>query len=94
LTALFGLAGLEHLMRKDVYGTLVIETTASAEQLAGIRAVLSEFDAEIRDMAIHRAEGADGCRIEFDVKLGARGQEGRIVERLARLEGTRRAQWV
>ena len=93
LLCLFGLARVERVIRKDWYRTLIVETRGDAATLAKIRQVLSEYDAEIRDLEIKHSEHADLSTLEIDVKLPSNHYEDAIREDLVRLRGTKRAHW-
>ena len=69
LMTLFAFARLEYLMRRDWYRLLVIETRASAKELARIRGLLADYDIEVRDFDIKTTDKPEGVRLEFHVKL-------------------------
>jgi putative Mg2+ transporter-C (MgtC) family protein len=93
LVALFGLSRLERRIRKDWYRSLVVETRASGEDLARIRGVLSEYDAQIRDFTIRRSDRPDASVVELDLKLLSDHDEDGILSQVLKLEGTQRAHW-
>ena len=85
---------LERAIRRDVYQSLVIEASASAEDLARIRSVLGEYEVEIRDFDVRSGDEPGVSRLDLQVKLsGSRDQEA-ILKRLLRLERVKRAYWV
>ena len=84
---------LERAMRKDVYQTLAIETTARGEDLARVRELLSQYDLEIRDLDIKPGK-AGGSRFEFHVKLLADQSREEIAAKLSGINGTVDVQWV
>ena len=94
MVILFGFSRLEHAMRRDWYQTLVIETTATGQELARIRGLLAEYDIEIRDFDIKEDPQPDRVRLEFQVKLLADQPKEEIVTQLLSLPHTVRAHWV
>ena len=94
LICLFGLARLERHLRKDWYGTLMVESRASGEDLAALREVLSQYGAEIRDLEIRRAPQATSTAVELDLKLLSDRHKDEILAALLRLEHTTRARWM
>lgn len=94
LVALFGLSRLERRLRKDWYRTLVIESRGSSEDLIRLRAVLSEYDVEIRDFNVRRTDQSETSRLDLDLKLLSGVDEEPILRAVERLEGTRRTHWV
>ncbi len=93
LVVLFGLTGFERRIRKDWYRVLVIESSCSAAELAGIRQALSEYDVEIRDLEVKRTEGSETALLELNLRLVSERDEPSILMSVSRLGGTRRAHW-
>jgi putative Mg2+ transporter-C (MgtC) family protein len=93
VVALFGFSGLERAMRRDLYQTLVIETSVSGDALVKIRKVLSEYDVEIRDVEIKPSDDPQLSHVEFQVKLLSSFNQQGILQDLLRLEHTKRAHW-
>ena len=93
LLALLGFSRLERAMRKSWYKTLTVEGGGSAEELAGIRRVLGEYEVEIRDLDVKPGGTAEGFRVELQVKLPDRWHLGEIVDDLQHLKGVQRAHW-
>ncbi len=94
LVVLFAVSRLERAIRKDWYKVLMLESRGSAEDLAEIRKVLSEFDVEIRDFEIKRPETGDVSMVQLHVRLMSQYDEPGILSEVLRLAGTRRAHWV
>ena len=93
LVALFGFSRLERRLRKDWYRTLVIESRGSSEDLVRLRAVLSEYDVEIRDFNVRRTDQPEVSRLELDLKLLSGADEEPILRAVEHLEGMHRARW-
>ena len=93
LITLFGFSRLEGRMRKEGYAGLIIETRASTEDLSGIRQILAEYEAEIRDLDIKRTDQPGASLVELDLKLPSEQDKDGILNDVLRLEGTRRAHW-
>ncbi len=81
-------------MRRDVYGTIVIEGDVSGEGLAKIRAVLAEYPVEIRDLDVKSIPEGKFSRIEIDVQLLGEKDKKQVVKGLLQLDAVRRAHWV
>ena len=93
MVVLFGFARLERMMRRDWYQTLVIETAGTGPELARIRALLAEYDLEIRDLDIKESRQPDQVRLEVQVKLLPDQPREEIVSKLRDLERTKEAYW-
>lgn len=93
ITALFALAGLERLMRKTVYQTLVISTSVSADHLSGIRRVLSEYQVEICDFNVKAGDTKGPACVEVEVKLLSERHQEEILRELLRLDGVQQVRW-
>ncbi len=93
LVVLFGLSRWERRIPKEWYKTLLVETALSAEELARIRAVLSEYHVEIRDLEVGPGQEGAATRLEFHIKLASDRDEDAILSDVLKLSGTRRAHW-
>ena len=93
MVVLFGFARLERAMRRDWYQTLVIETAGTGSDLARIRALLAEYDLEIRDLDIKESRQSGQVRLEVQVKLLPDQPREEIVSKLRDLERTKEAYW-
>ncbi len=93
IVSVLGFTRLERSMRRDWYQTLVIETAAEYD-LAAIRALLAEYDVEIRDLDVKKGRQPDQVRLEFEVKLVSGEPREGIVEGLRRLRQVVAAYWV
>lgn len=94
LVVLFGFGRLERAMRHEWYQTLVIETAGSAGDLAQIRALLAEYDVEIRDFDIKPAESSARMRVELQVKLLPDQPRDEIVGKLLQRGQVVSARWL
>jgi putative Mg2+ transporter-C (MgtC) family protein len=92
VVVLFGFSGLERAMRRDWYGTLMVETSGSAQDLGKIRGLLAEYEIEIRDVDI-RESGPGQLRMEFQVKLVPDQPREEILKRLLQVERVSQARW-
>ena len=94
MVVLFGFGRLEWAMRKDWYQTLMIETTGSTHDLAQIRALLDEYDIEIRDFDIKPSEASGSTRVELQVKLLPDQPRDEIVSKLMQRGQVVSARWL
>ena len=94
LGALFFLNRVERVMiRRDWYKTLEIDTKADASQLQEIRALLSEYDVEIKDFDVKKSLSPDGLIIKISVKLLTNEYDNEIISKIRELGGVRKAGW-
>ena len=94
LAALFFLNRVERVMiRRDWYKTLEIDTKADASQLQEIRALLSEYDVEIKDFDVKKSLSPDGLIIKISVKLLTNEYDNEIISKIRELGGVRKAGW-
>ncbi|MBI2093985.1 MAG: MgtC/SapB family protein [Candidatus Omnitrophica bacterium] len=94
ILVLFGFSRLERIMRREWYQTLIIETKGSGKHLGQIRAVLSEFDVEIRDFQVSSSEHPDAVQLELQVKIVHERPRHEFVERLRQVDGVMGVRWV
>ena len=94
IIALFGLSRLERAMRRGQYQTLILDMSGSAHELGRVRALLSEYDTEIRDLDIREGAQPEMMHIEFHVKLLSEQSKEEFLGELLRLEPTIKARWV
>lgn len=94
LFALFFLTKLEKaLVRKDWYKILLVQTKGHARQMQDIRAVLSQYKAEIRDLEINKKENSKDVIVELTLKLLTDRQDDHIISEIMRIEGVENAGW-
>lgn len=94
LFALFFLTKLEKaLVRKDWYKILLVQTKGHARQMQDIRAVLSQYKAEIRDLEINKKENSKDVVVELTLKLLTDRQDDHIISEIMRIEGVENAGW-
>ncbi len=94
LVALFGFSRLERLMRRSWYQTLVIESSDVNASLGRIRALLAEYDIEIRDVDVKASGQPGGTRLELQVKLLPDQPREEILDGLSRVEHVQKARWL
>lgn len=92
--SLFGFTRIERLMHRDWYRTLVIETRVTADEMASIRDILSEYQVEIKDFEIKKLEDSDCAQLKFHVKLLAERHQTEILQALLQKDAITRARWV
>ena len=96
LIALMFLPRLEgSLVRKDWYKTfrIEIETTEGTQALAEVRKVLSDYNAEIKDLEIVKDKDRGVTIVDFNVKLLTNSGDEAIVSDIADIPGVRKAMW-
>lgn len=94
LFALFFLTKFEKaLVRKDWYKVLLVQTKGHARQIKDIRAVLSEYKAEIRDLEINKKANSKDIIVELTLKLLTDRQDDQIITDIMRIEGVESASW-
>ncbi len=93
LLVLYGLSSWERRIRRDLYRTLVVDTSASGSELATIRQILADHEAELRDFAIKPLDGGGHAMVEFSVKILASQEEEKIVSDILKLTGTHGVRW-
>jgi putative Mg2+ transporter-C (MgtC) family protein len=85
---------LEHTMiRKDWYKTIIIETIDGADQLKRIRNLLSEYNVEITDFEVDKAEGASDMILKLCIRLRTTRYGNQMVADLSRLQGVKNVKW-
>ena len=90
---LFGFSGLERAMRRNWYQTLIVETSGSSQALARVRALLADYEIEIRDLDVKEGAQPGRLQLEFQVKLLPDQPREEIVAKLLQLEQTIGARW-
>jgi putative Mg2+ transporter-C (MgtC) family protein len=94
LVSLFLLTKVEsQIVRKDWYKTVIVETKSGAAQLALIRAVLSNYKAEIRDFEIRRTEVPENVLLELNLKLLTNKYDDEIISEIMNIDGVSKAKW-
>ena len=94
LISLFFLSKLESsLIRKDWYKVLCIETAGGAKQLEEIRAVLGDYNVEIKDFDIEKTDRPDIVNLDMNLKLMTDLENEQIIADIMGIEGVRRAVW-
>jgi len=94
LGALLVLTKVEHsILRKDWYKILIIETRGEIKQLEEIRAMLSDYNVEIRDMEIRRVPDSKNIVYEMNLKLLTNREDDNIMSDLVNVEGVIRSSW-
>lgn len=94
LAALFFLNRVERVMiRRDWYKALEIETKAGASQLQEIRALLSEYDVEVKDFDVKKSLSSEDLIIKISLKLLTSEQDNEIISKIRGLDGVKRAGW-
>ena len=94
LAALFFLNRVERVMiRRDWYKTLEIDTKAGASQLQEIRALLSEYDVEIKDFDVKKSSSSEDLIIKISVKLLTNEHDNEILSKVRGLDGVKKADW-
>ena len=93
LLVLFALPRMEAGLRKDWYPTLLVEGRSDGEVLARLRAVLNEFEAEIKDLDIHPATASKAAAMQFHLRLPTERQREDVLREVGRIDGVVRAVW-
>ena len=94
LISLFFLSKLESsIIRRDWYKVLCIETAGGAKQLEEIRAVLGDYNVEIKDFDIEKTDRPDIVNLDMNLKLMTDLENERIIADIMSIEGVRRAIW-
>ncbi len=94
IASLFLLTKLEQKMvRKDWYKTVVVETKSNADQLVSIRAVLSNYKVEIRDLGIKKTEVSENVLLEMNLKLLSNKHDDQIISEIVSIDGVNKAKW-
>lgn len=94
LIALFFFSKLEYMiLRKDWYRMLVIETREGAKQLINIRQELTNYEAEIKDLEILKAEEPGDMLLKFNLKLPTSRNDEKIRDAIERIDGVRKTRW-
>jgi len=91
---LFAFSPVERAMRRDVYGTIMIESDLSGNGLMEIREILAECQAEIRDLDVKPSDKGGLSRIEIHVRLVGEKSKKQALKGLQQLGAVRRASWV
>ena len=93
MVVIFGFSRLERAIRKGWYQILIVETTATGQELITIRKILADYEMEIRDLDIQAGAQPDRARFEFQVKLLPDQPREEILTQLRRVPGTIAAYW-
>ena len=94
LATLFFLNRVEKiLIRKDWYKSLVIETQPGASQMESIRAVLSEYDVEIKDFGAKKSQSSEDMVLRISLKLLTNEYDNEILSKIRDLNGVKKATW-
>ncbi|MFH1995954.1 MAG: MgtC/SapB family protein [Candidatus Omnitrophota bacterium] len=94
LIALFFFSKLEYMiLRKDWYRMLVIETREGAKQLINIRQELTNYEAEIKDLEILKADEPGDVLLKFNLKLPTSRNDEKIRDAIERIDGVRKTRW-
>ncbi|MFH1246065.1 MAG: MgtC/SapB family protein [Candidatus Omnitrophota bacterium] len=94
LFTLFFLTKLEKaFVRKDWYKVLLVQTRGHARQMRDIRAVLSEYKAEIKDLEINKKANSKDVIVELTLKLLTDRQDDQIITDIMRIEGVESSGW-
>lgn len=94
LATLFFLNRIERMMiRKDWYKSLEIESETGATGLEEIRAVLTEYDVEIKDFDIKKSASPGRMLLKINVKLLTSEYDNEIISRIRELKGVAKAEW-
>ncbi len=93
MVTLFGFGRLERSLRRELYRTLVVETSDPGGGLASIRRVLGEHDVEVRDFEISASGESGVSKVQLELKLIGDRSQREIAEQLSRLPHVKRAQW-
>lgn len=94
IASLFLLTKIEQRMvRKDWYKTVVVETKSNADQLVSIRAVLSNYKVEIRDLGIKKTEVPENVLLEINLKLLSSKDDDQIISEIINIDGVNKVKW-
>lgn len=94
LATLFFLTRIERLMiRKDWYKIMEVETKSGASQLENIRCVLSEYEIEIKDFEVQKADSPDDMILKMSLKLLTNAYDNEIISKVRQLDGVKKANW-
>lgn len=82
------------LIRKDWYKIIAVETKTGASQLEEIRAVLSEYEVEIKDFEVQRVPSSDNVVLKISLRLLTSEYDDEIISKMRRLDGVKKVNWL
>jgi len=94
LSSLYILTKFERrLVRKDWYRVLVVHARGGAKQLEDVRAILADYNTEIKDFDVRHTDLPEDVVLEFSLKLLTDREDEHIIADIMALDGVKRASW-
>ena len=95
LITLFVLTRIEKLfIRRDWYRVLSVTTKGDANQIEQIRAILSDYNLEVRDFEMKRSDDKEMVILEVTLKLTNDKYDDVLLSDIMRIKGIDRARWI
>jgi putative Mg2+ transporter-C (MgtC) family protein len=91
LFALFGLSRLEHVLKREWTGLLVVDMAGTDHALVAVRRVLHDASVEIADFKV--AQEGPVERLELTVRMPSKNMQEHILRQLQSISGCRGAHW-
>ena len=95
LITLFVLTRIEKcFIRRDWYRVLSVTTKGDANQIEQIRAILSDYNLEVRDFEMKRSDDKEMVILEVTLKLTNDKYDDVLLSDIMRIKGIDRARWI
>ena len=95
LITLFVLTRIEKcFIRRDWYRVLSVTTKGDASQIEQIRAILSDYNLEVRDFEMKRSDDKEMVILEVTLKLTNDKYDDVLLSDIMRIKGIDRARWI
>ncbi|MBI3008768.1 MAG: MgtC/SapB family protein [Candidatus Omnitrophica bacterium] len=95
LITLFVLTRIEKcFIRRDWYRVLSVTTRGDANQIEQIRAILSDYNLEVRDFEMKRSDDKEFVILEVTLKLTSDKYDDVLLSDIMRIKGIDRARWI